>query len=64
MAEVDVGLVVPREARALTAAMATFLADPVRRKTASTRAREMMAKRYDWRAIAVRMAALYSGDTA
>ncbi|WPY96233.1 glycosyltransferase (plasmid) [Limimaricola variabilis] len=64
VAEVDVGLVVPREARALTAAMATFLADPVRRKTASTRAREMMAKRYDWRAIAVRMAALYSGDTA
>ncbi|MBW4985700.1 glycosyltransferase [Mameliella sp. CS4] len=62
VAEVDPGLVVPREAGALNGALSTFLTDPARRSAAGGKARTIMAERYDWRAIAARMAALYSGE--
>lgn len=64
VAEVDAGLVVPRETGALNAALSTFLENHARRAAAGERARTIMAERYDWRAIAVRMAAVYSGETA
>lgn len=59
VAEVDAGLVVPREAGALNGALSTFLAEDARRAAAGEKARAIMTERYDWRAIAARMAALY-----
>lgn len=64
VAEVDAGLVVPRETGALSAALTALLADPDRRAAASDKARTIMAERYDWRAIAARMAAIYRGEAA
>lgn len=59
VAEVDAGLVVPREAVALNATLSTFLAEDARRTAAGEKARAIITERYDWRAIAARMAALY-----
>ena len=64
IAEVDAGLVVPREAGALNVALSTFLAESARRATAGEKARAIMIERYGWRAIAARMANLYQKEDA
>ena len=59
VADAGAGLVVPRDAAALSAALRALLTDADRRASMGRRARELVQSRYTWPQIAARLARVY-----